>query len=149
MTLHDPYASATPSQRLAAAERQMRHARIAADIAIPSDCCPTCGEKLREQFKWDRERRVFVGSGKAIRFTKTQAKLIDAIWRKRGGVESIDQFMSLVYGDREDGGPENPSVISVHLANIRRRLKAIGYTVTLNEGRPRRGFCIIKIGAHV
>ena len=123
----------------------MRRARIVAEI--PSDCCPTCGEKLRPQFKWDLDRRVFLGNGQAVRFTKTQSKLIDAIWRKQGGVQTIDQFMSLVYGDQIDGGPLNCSVISVHLANIRRKLKPTGYTITWNEGRPRQGFRIIKIGA--
>jgi DNA-binding response OmpR family regulator len=114
---------------------------------IAQRCCPTCGHELLDQFAWDLDERTFVAGGVAVRFTKFQAKLFDAIWRMRfkGGIRDREHFMSLVYGDDPDGGSEAFTVISVHVAHVREKLIPTGHTLTLNFGSPRRGWRLVKI----
>jgi len=110
-------------------------------------CCPSCGSELHDQFMWDGLNGVFIANGKAVRFTKHQALVVDAMWkaRGRGGIRSVEEFIRKVYAGDINGGPLCTNVISVHLHRIRKKLEGSGYTVPKNEGRPKRGYRIAKL----
>lgn len=109
--------------------------------------CPTCGQFLSGAASWDYETRRFFADGSTVRLSKTQANIVDVLWQSigRGGVCSADELLQRAYADDRNGGPLSPSTISVHLMNIRRKLEAVGWTVSKNMGTPRIGYQIQKL----
>lgn len=55
--------------------------------------------------------------------------------------------MALAFGDDADGGPDSLNTVAVHIAHIRKKLRPIGWTVTLSTGQPRRGYRLIPLAA--
>jgi len=111
----------------------------------PPECCPTCGSPLQDQVRWDVERRTFVAACGSARFTRTEASIFDALWRRRhsGGFATCEAFIASAFADDPDGGPEQPATLSVHLHKIRKRIEPLGFTVTKSSGQPRVGFRLI------
>jgi hypothetical protein len=111
--------------------------------------CPTCGAPVpNDAFNFDEETRTFVANGVAVRFTEMETWIIAELWRsrRRGGFRSLEALANATYANDPDGGPDNAYwIISANLGRIRKKLAATGYTIPNgNNGRPRRGFQIIK-----
>jgi hypothetical protein len=79
---------------------------------IAQFCCPTCGVALNDRLGWSLDRRTFIVDDIAIRFTRREALIFDALWRARdrGGIQNIWQFLQIAYADEIDGGPDAPQV---------------------------------------
>lgn len=87
-----------------------------------------------------------MANGVAVRFTKTEAKVFDALWRRRssGAVPDRDALMQIVYADDADGGPNSFETLSVMLIKVRKKLKGTGFAIPHAYGRPRIGFRIVR-----
>lgn len=110
-------------------------------------CCPTCGAALSGQFSWSPEERMFRAPDGAAKFTRVEAQIFDVLWRARnlGSINDQERFMAAVYGERANGGPETFGTLSVHLIHMRARMIGTGYTITMNVGRPRQGWRVVKL----
>ena len=101
---------------------------------------------MSDQASWNLADRAFVANGVAVRFTKTEARIIDVLWRRRaqGGVPDLETLAQLVYADDPDGGPDNWNTLSVLLLKVRRKLEGTGFAIPHAYGRPRIGFRIVR-----
>jgi len=116
---------------------------------IPICHCPTCGAPLADAIRWEAETRTFRANGVAARFTKSEAKIFDAIWsyKRNGGIPDLSKLAQIVYSDDIDGGPEYLSSLSVLIMRIRKKLKGTGFNIPFNRSRPKLGFVIVREGA--
>lgn len=116
---------------------------------IQEGCCPTCGSKLVDQKLYDEKNRTFIANGAAVRFTKAEADVFEAIWRtrNRGAYTSLESLANAAWADRVDGGPSCFNTLSVQIIKLRRKLAPLGYTVTHNFGQPKQGYRIVKMEA--
>jgi hypothetical protein len=97
--------------------------------------CPYC-QNLAGDLVWDREARILRGRGATVRFSRTQAKVFDALWgrRDKGVSLSCREMMALVYADDPSGGPESENIITVVIAqHIRPKIKA--FNLAVERGR--------------
>ena len=93
---------------------------------------------------WEPEIGVFIANNRKAKFTRTERKIVDALWARRGlpAIPSQREFSRIVYGDHfEISG----NTIAVHLIRIRKRLEPCGYMITQNQTRPRMGFKLVPI----
>lgn len=111
------------------------------------DVCPTCGAPLPKQLEvWDFQCRTFIGGGVAVRFSKLQAKIFNAIWHARhsGGIQTREALTEIVYANDVNGGPIASCNLSQYIRVMRQGLRPTGYTITKNVGNPRVGYRLVK-----
>ena len=110
------------------------------------ECCPTCGSPLSDHASWNLEDRSLIANGIVVRFTKTEARIFDTLWRwrSRGPVPDREALMQMVYADDADGGPNSFENLSVLLIKVRKKLKGSGFAIPRAYGRPRIGYRLVR-----
>jgi hypothetical protein len=63
-------------------------------------------------------------------------RVVEIIANRPGGITRAE-LMNALYGDRDDGGPDDPHGITVMIALANRQLRTQGYHIT--SARPGRG----------
>ena len=71
--------------------------------------------------------------------TPTQNKMVGMLV-KHHGIVSYERFMTALYADRDDGGPD-PHILAVHIYKLRPKLAAMGAEV---ETIPSVGYRLTK-----
>lgn len=118
-------------------------------MMLAVELCPCCRQPLPPDGKtnWDVGTRTFIGNGVAVRFTDKEAQIVDALWRRRNRPFNNKREMAdTVYADDPDGGPEDAdNLMSVFVCRIRPKLAAVGWGITKNQGRPKRGIALVPL----
>lgn len=98
--------------------------------------CPTCGGTIKDlPTKWLPEARLLFTEGHAVRFSKNEALLIDAMVAARangtaGGCTKT-QLFNAMYGLDPNGGPlSGEGIVAVMLSRMRHALRPLGLTVS-------------------
>ncbi|QND53436.1 helix-turn-helix domain-containing protein [Phyllobacterium sp. 628] len=94
--------------------------------------CPCCG--------YDANNVTMESVTEYVHFTKTERKIFDFLCENFGKYVSATEIVEILYGDKEDGGPETAhTIIAVMINHIREKIQNHGLIIQgkigLNGGR--------------
>lgn len=91
--------------------------------------CPTCGHETIQRAPIEGLTSAPLG--------RVERRIVEALARAYPGHISSDRLIDIIYGDKADGGPDNPRVIiSVTMIRLRRKLPAFGWTIPKARSGP-------------
>lgn len=106
--------------------------------------CPCCGHIVtaEEGLRWNELTRTLCGLGYVVALRPMQGKIFDKLWRSwpSGRMISKEEMMDHVYADDINGGPESPNIVSVQIADLRKRIAPFGISI-----HGRHGYLIYRV----
>jgi DNA-binding response OmpR family regulator len=91
--------------------------------------CPHCEAAWnREGLRVDTARKSAVWSGGRVTLTPAQSRIMASLATSAGRVVRREALIDAVWGDDEDGGPDDArKSVYVHVCQLRRRLAALQF----------------------
>lgn len=90
--------------------------------------CPNCG--------YHHTGEDFASEVENVRLPRVEYDVILRLRQAAGAIVTNAQLVDFVYGDRPDGGPEAAEkCIQSHVCKARKRISAVGWTVTAERFR--------------